>query len=483
VEPDPLPLFEPTEENIGKAMRFMEEQDVDAFVEGLETAREEEDEEDQEMVMDSVDNANASLSGLPSASGASLAAETALEPAEHEEIEDQVEQADDELPPGPSGQPPTRWFGVPRPTLLEYRLLSQQATVIRDVTVEVVKIMEEGKEFTSDQTRIVFGAYMRCFLCRIQCADAYRTAGPPGSGKSMLLLQAVHHAHQNGWIVLYFPRTSSLLLSQTPHVYSLHTQTYTQPTVIYQTLKRFAKVNERALKNIYVREEFALPANPAGAAASAAAGASYAGSSSADVEEGGEEGDSAPEVGGIDEIDPTTGLKRSKAQLKLLAIQKEKAVKRAARENAELKAREAREKRVAGLKSRLEADREKEVANDEKRMGTEESGVAAVSLPSLESASSLPSAHSAGGDSTGPLHEDHKSHLSESWVNKEIEEFDEDEEMEFEQEEDDEDEWTEIDRAAYAMRGLGSVGPLLEGEFRIATKDFTVNLSYHSKLC
>ncbi|EEB88299.1 hypothetical protein MPER_13938, partial [Moniliophthora perniciosa FA553] len=48
--------------------------------------------------------------------------------------------------------------------LLEYRLLSQRASVIRDVTVGTARLLDEAEGRTSDKTRVV-------------------VTGRPGSGK------------------------------------------------------------------------------------------------------------------------------------------------------------------------------------------------------------------------------------------------------------------------------------------------------------
>lgn len=79
--------------------------------------------------------------------------------------------------PLPSGGPPMKWFGSPRSNLLEYRLLSQKATVVREATIEVIKLLEEGAEYTSDQTRIVFGESCRHSTSELMLKAPSRPSG------------------------------------------------------------------------------------------------------------------------------------------------------------------------------------------------------------------------------------------------------------------------------------------------------------------
>jgi len=84
------------------------------------------------------------------------------------------------------------------------------------------------------------------------------TAGPPGCGKSFLLLQTVEYATHNDWIVLYVPRAISLVNSSSPYTYDARTRTFVQPSFSYELLRRFSSVNSGALQQISSQEELIL---------------------------------------------------------------------------------------------------------------------------------------------------------------------------------------------------------------------------------
>ncbi|KAA1468983.1 hypothetical protein DENSPDRAFT_857644 [Dentipellis sp. KUC8613] len=124
-----------------------------------------------------------------------------------------------------------RIFGIPKNLIVDFRVLSKPATVIRDVTLKVVDRLQAASQQSSANNRVVL-------------------AGASGSGKSYLLLQAVEYAAASKWIVMYIPRAINLVNSTTPYVYDLRTQTYLQPAFAFQTLQRFLKVNEAALRSL-----------------------------------------------------------------------------------------------------------------------------------------------------------------------------------------------------------------------------------------
>ncbi|ESK97726.1 mitochondrial carrier protein [Moniliophthora roreri MCA 2997] len=134
---------------------------------------------------------------------------------------------------------PIKYFGTPRNILLEYRLLSQRASVIRDVTVGAARLLDEAEGKTSDKTRVVM-------------------TGRPGSGKSTLLIQAVRYALAKDWVVIYIPRARQTVNSSTAYSYDLRTQTYLQPQFAHQTLRRLLAVNKRILSELKMSSRLTL---------------------------------------------------------------------------------------------------------------------------------------------------------------------------------------------------------------------------------
>ncbi|KAJ7576845.1 mitochondrial ribosomal death-associated protein 3-domain-containing protein [Mycena floridula] len=121
---------------------------------------------------------------------------------------------------------PRRWYGVPKSTYIEHRLLSQPASVVREITLATADLMDDALNEGSMENRFVL-------------------TGKPGCGKSYTLMQAVHHCHLNDWIVIYIPRAQNLVNSTTMHSYDLRTQTYIQPEFAQQLLKRIYEVNKK----------------------------------------------------------------------------------------------------------------------------------------------------------------------------------------------------------------------------------------------
>lgn len=86
------------------------------------------------------------------------------------------------------------------------------------MTVETVNKLEQAKDSSSKDSRIVLSAFAPLSLFRVSSNGTYLTmyvsaAGRAGCGKSFLLHQAVQYAKSQGWIVLYIPRGTSLSLS------------------------------------------------------------------------------------------------------------------------------------------------------------------------------------------------------------------------------------------------------------------------------
>ncbi|KAF8573593.1 hypothetical protein K439DRAFT_1665739 [Ramaria rubella] len=126
-------------------------------------------------------------------------------------------------------------YGLPRNLLLEFRLLSKPCSIVRDVTLKALKTLDVASNHSSVDSRIVI-------------------TGDSGCGKSFLLLQSVNYALSSGWLVLYIPRAISLLNSSTRYQYDLRSRTYQQSAYAQQILRRFASVNEKALRLIHTQD-------------------------------------------------------------------------------------------------------------------------------------------------------------------------------------------------------------------------------------
>ncbi|KAG5637829.1 hypothetical protein H0H81_003100 [Sphagnurus paluster] len=144
---------------------------------------------------------------------------------------------------------PARIYGLPKKMLLEFRILSKPCSVVRDITVQSAQMLDEAKNKSSLETRVVL-------------------TGRQGCGKSFLMLQLVEHCIMNDWIVLYIPRAVKLVDSTTPHEYDLRTRTYFQPAFSFQTLQRLQAANHAKLtaltthkKHIFEKREVPLGTN------------------------------------------------------------------------------------------------------------------------------------------------------------------------------------------------------------------------------
>lgn len=101
--------------------------------------------------------------------------------------------------------------------------------------------------------------------------------GPVGSGKSVLLLQAISYSHSSGWIVLYlpssmhyprkarpFPLTPLIHLgtpyvdSSTPYAYSSTQKVFQQPDASKLLLTRFAGANKAAFTALKTTKELSF---------------------------------------------------------------------------------------------------------------------------------------------------------------------------------------------------------------------------------
>ncbi|TFL01013.1 mitochondrial ribosomal death-associated protein 3-domain-containing protein [Pterulicium gracile] len=145
---------------------------------------------------------------------------------------------------------PYKVFGVPRKMLLEHRLMSKPGSVVRDITVNVARALDEAAGMSSEGTRVVL-------------------TGRPGCGKSVTLLQSVEYCKSQDWIVLYIPRGIELVNSSSNHVYDLRTRTYLQPYASKQLLMRLITANASALAELKTTEKHDLTPLSGGAGGAA----------------------------------------------------------------------------------------------------------------------------------------------------------------------------------------------------------------------
>ena len=86
----------------------------------------------------------------------------------------------------------------------QFRMLSKPCSVIRDITLKAIDMLDAASIKPSRDTRVVFSA---CFLPFPYFILTYvPPAGERGAGKSFALLQAIQYAIARHWIVLYIPR-------------------------------------------------------------------------------------------------------------------------------------------------------------------------------------------------------------------------------------------------------------------------------------
>ncbi|KAF9002462.1 mitochondrial ribosomal death-associated protein 3-domain-containing protein [Cyathus striatus] len=133
---------------------------------------------------------------------------------------------------GPAGA-----FGLPKCIKHEFSILSRPYCLVRDITLETCKILEEARGKPSSETRMVI-------------------TGDQGSGKSYLLMQAVQYAKQKGWIVIYLPKSQKLVNSTSSYAYDIRTRTYVQPGASFALLKNMLRVNFEHFAQIRLKEPF-----------------------------------------------------------------------------------------------------------------------------------------------------------------------------------------------------------------------------------
>lgn len=126
-------------------------------------------------------------------------------------------------------------FGLPRNVKREFSSTQIPTSVIRESTINVNKRLREAKSSRE---------------------ASYLLTGSRGSGKSIVLLQAVASALADGWIVVYVPRALEWIDSSSPYAYKTSSKTFHQPVISASLLKSIGQVNKSALDSIKLGEEF-----------------------------------------------------------------------------------------------------------------------------------------------------------------------------------------------------------------------------------
>ena len=119
-------------------------------------------------------------------------------------------------------------FGLPREIKREFDLQPRPRTILRDASARIVNALQES-----------VSKPIRSLLI-----------GHAGSGKSTYLLQAVAHAVESKWAVVYLSSVIDLINSSTPYTFNAAQATYLQPTVVMQMLGAISSANKHVLPNI-----------------------------------------------------------------------------------------------------------------------------------------------------------------------------------------------------------------------------------------
>ncbi|WFD32459.1 hypothetical protein MSPP1_003507 [Malassezia sp. CBS 17886] len=122
-------------------------------------------------------------------------------------------------------------FGLPRELLRTQSLQPRPRSLVREASVAVVDVLERGQKAKEGVQR-------------------HLLVGDPGCGKSTYLLQAMAHALESGWAVLYIPRAVDLVNSSSPYSYNAALGTYLQPEVASGLLASLQETNAKVLARV-----------------------------------------------------------------------------------------------------------------------------------------------------------------------------------------------------------------------------------------
>ncbi|KAG8956068.1 37S ribosomal protein S23 mitochondrial [Tulasnella sp. 419] len=136
---------------------------------------------------------------------------------------------------------PLNVFGMPQKVKEEFKHAEEPFSVIRQPTVSLLDALDKAAQPPHGQgTRLVL-------------------AGEAGSGKSILMMQAVDYCSKDGWIVLYVPHASSWVNSTTPYKYDYRSQTFHQPALAADILTNMLKFNKDKISKMKSLVDLILP--------------------------------------------------------------------------------------------------------------------------------------------------------------------------------------------------------------------------------
>ena len=119
-------------------------------------------------------------------------------------------------------------FGLPREIKREFDNQPRPRTVVRDASARIVGTLQES---VSKPIRTLL-------------------IGRSGSGKSTYLLQALAHAVESKWAVVYIPGVIDLINSSTPYTFNAQQATYLQPVAVTRMLGAIASANKNIMPKI-----------------------------------------------------------------------------------------------------------------------------------------------------------------------------------------------------------------------------------------
>ncbi|KAL1305645.1 hypothetical protein AAFC00_007239 [Neodothiora populina] len=122
-----------------------------------------------------------------------------------------------------------------------WKLFRRPATLVRKETIEVSNLLQEAEKEQKSIRRVIYGER--------------------GSGKSVLLLQAMAIAHLKNWLVIHIPEAQELIIGHTSYIpnTSGDVTTYIQPQYTAQILGAIGKANYAVLSKLQLSQKHDLP--------------------------------------------------------------------------------------------------------------------------------------------------------------------------------------------------------------------------------
>lgn len=130
-------------------------------------------------------------------------------------------------------------FGLPRKIAQEFQT-GQAATVTRTTSNKLISRLNSASSKPSKDTRLILN-------------------GTKGSGKSMIMLQAMSAAWQKGWVVIYVPRATELINSTSPYAYNSATESFYQPALSSALLASILGANRAKLAGLKLGKDVDSP--------------------------------------------------------------------------------------------------------------------------------------------------------------------------------------------------------------------------------